>query len=109
MCGGAARKEYQPVEEGPFEIAPILLKNVQPDYPRDAFEMGVTGTVWVKSLVDTLGNVIDAFVIRNAGENVTFFEESAIEAARKAKWKPAVSRGKPIAVWVTYRVDFDIK
>jgi len=93
----------------PVEEAPILLNNVVPEYPANALDMKVTGTIWVKSLVDTLGNVSEAMVLRDVGENISFFRQSAIDAAMKTKWKPARSKGKPIAVWVTYRIDFNIK
>jgi len=33
-------------------------------------------------------------------------DEAAIEAAYKNKFKPGIQNGRPIKVWVTYKVDF---
>jgi len=91
------------------EEAPILLKDVKPAYPPDALAAGITGTVWVKTRVDTLGNVVEAMVIIDKGKNVDIFKQSALDAARQSKWKPARSNGKPIETWITHRVDFNMK
>ena len=40
---------------GPVEKAPIMVKNVSPEYPQGALEMGITGTVWLKVFVDERG------------------------------------------------------
>ena len=91
-----------------IEIAPILIKSVDPKYPPDALAAAITGIVWLKVHLDTLGQVTDAQIVKDSGLNVGF-EEAALTAARKTKWKPAISGGKPIATWVTYKVEFNIK
>jgi protein TonB len=90
----------------PFEEAPKIVKEVTPYYPLEAQERGITGEVWLKVLVDTLGKVGNPMIISGKGYNTEYFEKSAIEAALKTKWKPAKSDGKPISVWVTYKIDF---
>ncbi len=87
--------------------APVLVKNVTPEYPERAFREGFEGVVWVKVLIDTTGKVTDATVVKDSGTDIGF-EEAAIKAAYKTKWKPALEKGRPIATLVTYKVEFFI-
>jgi protein TonB len=82
--------------------------SVTPKYPDLAQRANIEGTVWVKALVDKEGKVRDVIIVKNSGANAGF-EEAAIDAAKQTVWKPAISNGQPIAVWVTYKVDFKLK
>ena len=33
-------------------------------------------------------------------------DEAAVAVAHKCKFKPAIQNGRPVAMWVTYKVDF---
>jgi protein TonB len=91
------------------ETQPILIREVKPDYPKFALEKGIFGEVWVKILIDKTGAVREALIARDSGSKEGF-EESALEAAKKTVWKPAMSAdGKPLAVWVTYKVSFGFR
>ncbi len=92
----------------PFEEAPVQITTVQPKYPELAQKANITGVVWVKALVDKEGKVRNVLIVKDSGANAGF-EESAIEAAKETVWKPAISNGQPIAVWVTYKVEFRLK
>jgi protein TonB len=92
----------------PFEEAPVQITSVQPKYPELAQRANIQGTVWVKALVDKEGKVRDVLIVKDSGANAGF-EEAAIEAAKETVWKPAISNGQPIAVWVTYKVEFKLK
>jgi protein TonB len=92
----------------PFEEAPVQITSVQPKYPELAQRANIQGTVWVKALVDKEGKVRDVLIVKDSGANAGF-EEAAIEAAKQTVWKPAISNGQPIAVWVTYKVEFKLK
>lgn len=94
--------------ESSGEEAPIQIKQVNPEYPAAALRDGIAGTVWVKIRVDTLGVVKEAVIAKDSGKNVGF-EDAAITAALKTKWKPAKSNGKPFETWITFKVDFNIK
>lgn len=98
-----AAGEFVAVEEMPVEIF-----HETPEYPEMANLTEKSGTVWVQALVDKEGNVRDARVLRPSGANVGF-EESAVEAAYKNKYKPAIQNGRPVAVWVSYKVDFKFR
>jgi protein TonB len=97
-----------PDEFVPFEEAPVQVSTVTPEYPPLAQRAGVEGTVWIKALVDKEGKVRDVIIVKDSGANAGF-EEAAIDAAKKTVWKPAIANGQPIAVWITYKIDFKLK
>jgi len=97
-----------PDEFVPFEEAPVQVVTVTPKYPDLAQRANIEGTVWVKALVDKEGKVRDVIIVKSSGANAGF-EEAAIDAAKQTVWKPAISNGQPIALWVTYKVDFKLK
>jgi TonB family protein len=87
---------------------PVEVSMVQPKYPDLARRSGIVGAVWVKALIDKEGHVRDAIIVKSSGAEAGF-EEAALEAARQSIWKPAISNGIPIAIWVTYKVEFMIE
>lgn len=100
--------EYLPdaSEFVPVEIYPEMIYEEKPEYPRLAKQAGLEGTVWVQALVDKEGTVRKAQVARSSG--TAALDEAAVEAAYKNKFKPGIQNGRPVAVWVTYKVDFQI-
>lgn len=98
-----AHDAFVAVEEMPVEIV-----REKPVYPEMAVLTERNGVVWVQALVDKEGRVRDARILRPSGSNVGF-EEAALEAAYKNVYKPAIQNGRPVAVWVSYKVDFVFK
>jgi len=88
------------------EVYPEFIYKQVPEYPRLAKQAGITGTVWVKALVDEEGNVIKAIVGKSSG--VASLDEAAVEAALKNKFKPGIQNGRPVKVWVTYEMEFTL-
>jgi protein TonB len=86
------------------EIYPEMIHKEVPEYPRLARTAGITGTVWVKALVDEEGNVIKAIVGKSSG--VASLDEAAVNAAYKNKFKPGIQNNRPVKVWVTYEMEF---
>jgi len=78
-----------------------------PIYPDAAKNNKVEGVVWVKALVDETGAVVEAKVAKSSVKDQGF-EEAALVAAKQCKYSPAVKNGKPVAIWVTYKVDFTL-
>jgi len=97
-----------PDEFIPVEVLPVQVVTVQPKYPELANRANIEGTVWVRALVDKEGKVRDVIIVKPSGANAGF-EESAIDAAKQTVWKPAISNGQPVAVWITYKVEFKLK
>jgi TonB family protein len=85
---------------------PEALSLAKPDFPETARDSGMAADVWVKVLIGVDGSVRDGSVIRSSVEGMGF-EEAALEAAMKGKWKPAVQDSNPVECWVSYRIPFE--
>jgi TonB family protein len=73
-----------------------------PEYPEPAMSAGMEGDVFVELVVDSLGIVKEARVLRGP----PIFHESALAAARKMRFTPATKDGEPVSVLVAQRVSF---
>ena len=73
-------------------------------YPPEARIKRLEGAVKLLVLVDEMGNVRDAKVSVSSG--YPLLDRTAVEIARDAKFKPALSNGKRRAVWVTWPLVF---
>ena len=87
------------------DVYPELLQQVVPVYPKACQKAGITGSVWIKALVDKNGNVRETMIARPSGTTCGL-EEAATEVSRDYKFRPATADGQPVAVWVTFKVDF---
>ena len=94
-----------PEEFTPYDEAPVQIKEVLPQFPSSAKRKGIEATVWVKALVDKQGKVRDAIIFKDSGTDLGL-EEAALRAAYQCEYKPALSDGKSVAVWVAYPVKF---
>jgi TonB family protein len=94
--------EFIPVEEQPVQIYEEI-----PEYPRLAQDGGFTGSVWVQAFVDKDGNVKKAQAVKCNRPNMGF-EDAAVAAAYKCKYRPAIQNGNPIGVWIQYKVEFTL-
>lgn len=98
--------EYLP-EYGEFvavEIPAEMISEVKPKYPSLLRTAGIEGVVWVQALVDKTGTVRRAQVAKSSG--VEGLDEAAVKAAYKNKYKPGIQNGRPVSMWVTYKVEF---
>lgn len=87
------------------ESMPEMLTQVSPVYPKAEKEKGIEAVVWIKALVGSSGNVLKAMTLKSEGVPEPF-QRSALDAALQNRFNPAVAKGKPVAVWVTYSVNF---
>ena len=76
------------------EYLPIV--KVKPVYPRRAQQRGIEGYVLLEFVVTTSGAVRDPVVVEAKPPGV--FEQSAIRAALKFKYKPKVANGEAMEV-----------
>lgn len=91
----------------PVEIMPEMIHEVKPDYPRMAKQAGLDGRVWIKVLISKEGTVREAVVAKSSGNGS--LDEAALSVAKQNRFKPGIQNGRPVAVWVTYKVDFVLK
>ncbi|NVK54527.1 MAG: energy transducer TonB [Alteromonadaceae bacterium] len=93
------------LESGDGEYLPIV--KVAPVYPRRALQRGIEGFVIVEFTVNKLGAVKDVYVVEANPEGI--FEQAAMDAAMKFKYKPRVVNGEPTEVsGVQNRITFQI-
>lgn len=87
------------------EAPAVMTISSPPVYPDSAKNHKIEGTVWVRALVDENGAVVEAKIVKCSAKDCGF-EEAALEAAKRCQYTPAMQNGKPVAVWVTYKVEF---
>lgn len=87
----------------PVEKMPQVVTYVTPDYPEIAKRAGVEGTVYVKILVSKQGKPLKAVVIKSDSK---VFDQSAINAAMKFVFTPAIQHENPVMVWVVVPFKF---
>jgi TonB family protein len=95
-----------PDEFVPVEVYPEFIYQPPLEYPRLPQQAGITGVVWVQALVDKDGNVRDARVNKSSGTDL--LDEAALKQAKDCKFKPGIQSGRPVACWVTYKVEFTL-
>jgi TonB family protein len=104
---GTSTAHGQPVSQSlPGLTAPVLLERVEPTYPETAREAGIGGVVGLEITIEADGTVSAAKVIRAAGFG---FDEAALEAVKRFKFKPATKDGQPIASTVLFDQEFKIR
>lgn len=93
------------LDTGDGEYLPIV--KVAPVYPRRALQRGIEGFVIVEFTVSPTGAVVDPIVIEAQPANI--FEQAALDAAKKFKYKPRVINGEATSVsGVQNRITFKI-
>jgi periplasmic protein TonB len=94
------------VEQDPELIGGLegLQRSIR--YPEIARKAGIEGSVFLQFVVDEKGNVIDPVVTRGIGGGCN---EAALEAVRKAKFKPGMQRGKPVKVQYNLPIRFRLQ
>lgn len=88
----------------PLEVYPEMIYQHPMEYPQLAKQAGITGLVWVSALIDKSGLVVKTKVGKSSGSMA--LDQAAIHAAYFNRFQPGIQKGKPIACWVVYKVDF---
>jgi protein TonB len=88
---------------------PILIPGtrVLPDYPELARVAKVTGVVVLEAVIRKNGAVADVRVLRAPAAKLGF-EEAAMKAVLQWRYKPGVQDGRPVDVYFTIVVEFEI-
>ena len=107
--------EPPPPTGGPFLAGvddvsnPVLIEEtkVEPIYPELARTARIEGTVLLQAVIEPDGRVSEVEVQRCNRPNLGF-EDSAAAAVKRWRYKPAIQRGKPVAVYLTVFVEFKL-
>jgi len=98
----ATFKGREPLRIGGDIGAPTKIRDVRPAYPEEAKAAGVQGIVILEVIIDPMGDVADAHVIKS----VPMLDEPALEAVRQWRFTPTLLNGEPVPVVMTVTVNF---
>jgi len=94
--------------EAVVEERPEVLSAPTPPYPEYLRQAGITGTVTLEGIIDTLGRAeprsIKVVSTPNAG-----FNEAAVTTMRKALFRPARVRGRAVRVLIRLPIVFKLE
>lgn len=85
--------------------APRLVYKVEAEFSEEARKAKFMGVVTVNIVIDENGKPRNVRVVRGVGMGL---DQKAIEAVQQYKFKPAMEKGKPVAVAMNIEVDFQI-
>jgi len=105
LAGCTEEKFPAPDEFVAVDESPELIYEAAAVYPPELEARGIEAVLYLRVLVDQKGKVRDAQVIK-ADSDEEAFKKSALDAAYKCRFKPALKNGAPVAVWVVYSVEF---
>ena len=91
----------------PYDDPPVATTPIRPIYPEIAQEAGIEGVVIVQAFIDASGRVKETLILK--GVPNTGLDESAMEAIRKTRFRPARQRERPVGVWISIPVNFKLK
>jgi TonB family protein len=86
--------------------APMQIYRVDPDYTDLAKTDRVQGTVTLSVVVDEHGVPQHVKVVRGLGDGL---DEKALDALTRSRFKPGMVNGKPVPVFLYFKVDFALK
>jgi TonB family protein len=100
----------QPTQEVPLagrdvSVKVRILSKPEPSYSEAARKAGVTGTVVIKCIFWSNGEVRNLFVVRALGFGLT---SRAVEAARKIRFTPASKDGRPVSMYMQLEYNFNL-
>ncbi len=93
------------VRAGDAMEPPVPVRMVPPKYPTEMRREGTSGVVTVSCLIDEKGNVQEPKVEKASNEA---FSQSAIDAVRKWKFKPAKRDGSAVSIRVSIPIQFSV-
>ena len=94
------------MDERSVDEVPKATSRVAAVYPTQARKQGVTGYVKVSLLIGPAGDVERIKVLDAEPSGV--FEESALSAIRRWRFKPAVYQAEHVRAWATQTVRFEL-
>ena len=101
---GSEDMEEEILEFFMVEEKPQLTKGATPVYPEIARKAGLQGKVFVRFQVAKDGRVKQVQVLK--GEEI--FRQAAIDAVMKFVFSPAMQNDKPVSVWMSQVIRFDL-
>lgn len=93
------------IDIGPGVSPPQAIFTPNPDYPQALRKYKIQGTCVLAAIVDERGFVRDVHVTQSLDKRL---DQSAIDAVKQWKFKPAVKDGRPVAVRTSVKLGFHV-
>jgi TonB family protein len=103
--GGGSDREGQPFSGREVEQRAHLLFKPEPQYTEEARTNQITGTVVLRVVFSSSGEVVQIRAVRTLPFGLT---ERAIAAARQIKFEPARKGGQPVPVFMQLEYNFNL-
>ena len=108
-CGGSrghgAERDGNPYRAAEVEQKARLLSKPEPQYTEEARLNQVSGTVVLRAVFSSSGEVVQIRALRTLPFGLT---ERAIAAARQIRFVPAVKGGQPVSVAMQLEYNFNL-
>jgi periplasmic protein TonB len=104
IAPGYAQQPYQMKDEG--VKAPVLRKEIKPNYTPDAMRRGVQGRVEMDAVVKADGTVGDVAVTKALDPDL---DEQAVTAMKQWQFRPGTKDGKAVDVIVQIEMTFALR
>lgn len=88
--------------------SPRLLRSVRPNYTSEAMRAKVQGVVRLEGVVLPDGTVGDVRILRSL-DPVFGLDEEAVRAAKQFRFQPGTRFGEPVAVLVSFEIEFTLR
>ena len=86
--------------------APVVVREVKPQYTADAMKAKIQGTVRVECVVETNGKVGDVKVIKSLDPGL---DQEAVKAVKRWTFKPGKKDGKAVRVRIELELTFTLR
>lgn len=91
---------------GQSALMNYLSSNIK--YPEECRKMGVEGKVFIKFIVDKLGNITNVQILRGVPDGQLLEKEAIRVVQSMPKWSPGKQLGKPVDVFFTLPIAFKL-
>ena len=98
--------DFVPVENQPVLIGGLDGLQRRVVYPEIALRAGVSGTVFVRFVVDEEGRVVDPEIVRSPNDALS---RAALTAVRESAFEPGTQRGRAVKVRYSLPIRFILR
>ena len=105
VTGAAAQEIYKPGTDG--VKAPVVVRQVQPRYTKDAMDRKVQGRVEMECVIQTDGTVgADVTVTKSLDPDL---DQQSVIALKQWRFRPGTKDDKPVRVQVNVEMTFTLR
>jgi TonB family protein len=83
-----------------------LVTKVNPEYPADLKQQGVTGSVIIRAIISKTGDILNPQVINTVHPGLA---QAALDAVKQWRYQPTLLNGQPVEVLTTVTIAFELE